>query len=560
MCATTKFSALIFRDIFFVASFPDTTERTTMANNNRNININIKINNTEENRRKRRVLVFPGPAGNSPGGTAADKDFAIDEDDYLVIREILSGSRIEGDITDTRIVTDIRWMVEIRDNDDEQRVCELGMPYTYNNFDEPVLSLPSSIGELKHLTTLDLRSSLIASLPPSIGKLQNLRDLDLSYMEDLFQLPQEIGDLASLNILDLEESSITSLPPSIGRLRNLQYLNLSETRKLSELPEELGNLVSLNKLNLRGSTIISLPASIGRLQNLDDLNLADTENLSKLPEQVGDLASLTKLNLKLSSIASLPPSIGQLRNLNDLNLSQTENLLELPEEIGDLASLNKLDLGGSSITSLPSSLKMLCNLAYLDLSEASGFQGPLTEIGHLTANLKVLDLSGLELSSLPDSIGRLKGLMFLNLYGLCIPKLEEKTLYEFLLMVARRCSLLGLIELKEGSLPTKEEDNLDFAVACNRARSRMGFGVVDNKESIGAGTTLAPELWPLLLSAATRAFDWYPNPDQSKSSSGSTPYTIPQQDAMYQLLVDDRESFLGVLYRRSQHEGCLLRR
>jgi Leucine-rich repeat (LRR) protein len=513
MCATTKFSALIFRDIFFVASFPDTTERTTMANNNRNININIKINNTEENRRKRRVLVFPGPTGNSPGGTAADKDFAIDEDDYLVIREILSGSRIEGDITDTRIVTDIRWMVEIRDNDDEQRVCELGMPYTYNNFDEPVLSLPSSIGELKHLTTLDLRSSLIASLPPSIGKLQNLRDLDLSYMEDLFQLPQEIGDLASLNILDLEESSITSLPPSIGRLRNLQYLNLSETRKLSELPEELGNLVSLNKLNLRGS-----------------------------------------------SIASLPPSIGQLRNLNDLNLSQTENLLELPEEIGDLASLNKLDLGGSSITSLPSSLKMLCNLAYLDLSEASGFQGPLTEIGHLTANLKVLDLSGLELSSLPDSIGRLKGLMFLNLYGLCIPKLEEKTLYEFLLMVARRCSLLGLIELKEGSLPTKEEDNLDFAVACNRARSRMGFGVVDNKESIGAGTTLAPELWPLLLSAATRAFDWYPNPDQSKSSSGSTPYTIPQQDAMYQLLVDDRESFLGVLYRRSQHEGCLLRR
>jgi leucine-rich repeat protein SHOC2 len=527
-------------------------ERTNMANNNSNIH--TKIDNTVESQR-RKVLVFPGPAGDSPGGTPVDKDFAIDEDDYLVIREILLGSGIEGDMEEARIETNVRWMIEIREDDDERRVCELGMPYTFNNFDEPVLSLPSSIGELKYLTTLDLRGSLIASLPPSIGLLQNLRDLDLSYMEDLFQLPQEIGDLVSLNILDLEESSITSLPPSIGRLRNLQYLNLSETRKLSKLPEELGNLASLNKLNLRGSTIASLPASIGRLQTLDDLILADTKKMSKLPEEIGDLTGLTKLSLKLSSIASLPPSIGQLRNLNDLNLSYTENLLELPEEIGDLASLTKLDLGGSSITSIPSSLKRLQNLGYLDLSEASEFQGPLTEIGHLTANLKVLDLSGLELPSLPDAIGRLKGLMFLNLYGISIPELKGNTLYEFLLMVARSCPLLGLIELKEGSLAAKEKENLDFSVACNRSRCRTGFGAVDKNDSVGAERTLAPELWPLFLSAATRAFDWNPNPYQSKSSSRSTPYTLPQQDAIYQFLVDGRELFLGVLYRRSQHEG-----
>ena len=69
-----------------------------MANNN----IHIKINNTEESK-IRRVLVFPGPAGKYPGGTPFDKDFSIDEDDYLVIRKILFGSGIEGDKEETRI-------------------------------------------------------------------------------------------------------------------------------------------------------------------------------------------------------------------------------------------------------------------------------------------------------------------------------------------------------------------------------------------------------------------------------------------------------------------------
>jgi len=235
-------------------------------------------------RKKRQVLI--------------GKDFAIDEDDSLVVSEILSSQwvSIEGDQIERQALK----LVEIRENDEERRVYKLRLTEDDDDY-----------------------YSDIRWLPPSIGKLQNLVELDLSRPKLLKELPEEIGDLVSLNKMNLSNAGITSLPPSIGRLQNLVKLDLSYTKNLFQLPEEIGDLINLNELKLGFSKITSLPSSIGQLKNLKYLNLAWTRNLSELPDEIGDLASLSILRLWGSGIMSLPDSIGRLPGLIYLGLSST---------------------------------------------------------------------------------------------------------------------------------------------------------------------------------------------------------------------------------------------
>jgi len=123
-----------------------------------------------------------------------DKDFVIDEDDYLVLSELLLIEGIPSDATETRL----RRMVGIEKRRD-------------SNADN-ILSLPASIEHLKslpNLTDLELSSDRIT---PS---------LDLSSTRKFSKLPEEIGNLFSLNTLNLMYSKITFLPPSIGRLQTI---------------------------------------------------------------------------------------------------------------------------------------------------------------------------------------------------------------------------------------------------------------------------------------------------------------------------------------------------
>ena len=142
----------------------------------------------------------------------------------------------------------------------------------------------------------------------------------------------------------------------------------------------------------------------------------------------------------------------------------------MPEWIGDLISLNRLDLDYSGITSLPSSIGRLHNLEELSLVE-TGLSCLPDEIGDL-ASLENLDLSGsCGITSLLPSIGRLHNLEYIA------------------------SDWPGLLKTTTGA---KE---MQYALACNRARSRTGFGIT-NKESI----QMTPKQWPLVLNRATRAF------------------------------------------------------
>jgi len=414
-------------------------------------------------RARRKVLAFSGIV----------KDFAIDEDDYGVIRELL----LDWGWDDENVIQKlIMSSVKIEEDDKERRVCNFCMRHVNA---ANLRTIPPSIGRLQNLKELDLCGLTCTLLPPSIGKLQNLTILDLSFSSLLSNLPEEIGDLASLEELHLRFSSgLTSLPPSIGRLQNLRYLDLNGTNSLLKLPEEIGDLANLDTLKLHGSAITLLPPSIGQSQNLKHLGLSQTENLLQLPEEIGELASLEELDLHSSGITSLPTSIGRLQNLKDLNLSWIESLLELPEEIGDLASLNKLNLNNSLITSLPPSIGRLQNLYDLDLSHTSFL--------------------------LPKEIGELVSLTNLNLYSIC----EEDE---------------------------RGENKIFFALACNGARSRT------------RSIRTVPKLWPRMLNNATRAFSGF-------HRSPYKTYSVQKPDAIYQLLIIGRESFIRLIGNRNTRD------
>ncbi len=97
----------------------------------------------------------------------------------------------------------------------------------------------------------------IESLPTPIGQLQHLTKLQLIDYGNLKQLPQIIASLSSLSMLDLSGyNSIESLPTTIGQLQHLTKLRLTNCENLKELFQSIASLSSLSMFNL--SSVIPL--------------------------------------------------------------------------------------------------------------------------------------------------------------------------------------------------------------------------------------------------------------------------------------------------------------
>jgi hypothetical protein len=207
-----------------------------------------------------------------------------------------------------------------------------------------------------------------------------------------------------------------------------------------------------------------------------------------LPEEIGNLSNLKSLYLYGSMITSLPSSIGRLQNLELLDLHNTDNLSELPEEIGDLTRLRDFDLKESAVTSFPLTFR------------------------------------------------RFTGLRRVDFYNSCFWKLQdledESKKRKFLLNIVQDCRFLGSLGSRiDNKIRDEDNEELQYKLAYNRARLRM--------ESV------VSKLWPHVLKSGTRAFEPYNDyyfelfDDENKL------------DAMYRLLVDFRESFVGVLLNRN---------
>jgi Leucine-rich repeat (LRR) protein len=224
-------------------------------------------------------------------------------------------------------------------------------------------------------------------------------DLSLSYNRNLTAIPSEIGNLTILTTIDLSNNQLQVLPPEIGNLTSLRHLNLS-SNQFQVIPSELDKLINLTCLNLSKNRFTNLPAEIGKLTKLRTLYLSNN-CLTSLSAEVGKLTRLTKFYLSNNCLTSLPAEVGKLIRLIEFYLSNN-CLTSLPAEVGKLANLKYLKLSNNKLTIIPNELGKLVNLKYLELSNNKLTIIP-SELSKLN-KLKNLGLYKNHLVKLPASI------------------------------------------------------------------------------------------------------------------------------------------------------------
>ncbi|KAF2297255.1 hypothetical protein GH714_020063 [Hevea brasiliensis] len=188
---------------------------------------------------------------------------------------------------------------------------------------------------------LYLSDTAIEELPSSIGCLRRLSTLDLMNCKRLKNLPCTVSKLASLQKLILSGcSSITMFPE----------VNLSGCSKFENFPEILETMVSLRYLYLDRTAIRRLPLPIKNLPGLSVLELGNCKNLVKMPE----------------FYSSLPDWNADLEYLRKLCLSGC-GISHVPCTIRCFSSLEVLDLSGNNFEHLHISFENFPELQYLGL-------------------------------------------------------------------------------------------------------------------------------------------------------------------------------------------------
>jgi Leucine-rich repeat (LRR) protein len=116
------------------------------------------------------------------------------------------------------------------------------------------MTMPSSIGNLKNLTSLEIDSSNITTKTlSSIANIRNLKFFTIfSCGCSVGKLPPAIGNITSLEILDVWDCRQLSgtIPQEIGALKKLTSLTLSSTGLSGRIPSSIGNLTQLTDLRL----------------------------------------------------------------------------------------------------------------------------------------------------------------------------------------------------------------------------------------------------------------------------------------------------------------------
>ncbi|XP_031284279.1 putative disease resistance RPP13-like protein 3 [Pistacia vera] len=232
-------------------------------------------------------------------------------------------------------------------------------------------TLPKEVGKLIHLIYLGLQDEAIITLPSSIGNLRRLQTLHMEGAHTYVPLPTEISKLQELRHLIGFFSG--SLPiANLKKLLTLKYVYQSSWEELN--PESLVDLQEL------------------QIQCDGDLTIPEFKF-----ETVAKLRSLRVLSVWLDPDLSFPSLqlLGHCRCLVDLRLcGRIEKLPENLEEI--FPNLEGLKLADSLLEedSIPS-LERLPNLMFLVLANASYLGKKLSCRANGFPRLEVLLLSNL---------------------------------------------------------------------------------------------------------------------------------------------------------------------
>ncbi|XP_023266359.1 leucine-rich repeat-containing protein 18 [Seriola lalandi dorsalis] len=114
-----------------------------------------------------------------------------------------------------------------------------------------IQKLPDNIGNFSSLRWLDLHSNKLESVPETISNLVGLTHLNVSNNRlTSAGLPSTMGLLTSLKSLNLGMNQLDTLPTTMAALGNLQEIGLFDNLFIN-LPEFLSGLRNLTKVNMK---------------------------------------------------------------------------------------------------------------------------------------------------------------------------------------------------------------------------------------------------------------------------------------------------------------------
>uniref|UniRef100_A0A2C9V4N4 NB-ARC domain-containing protein n=1 Tax=Manihot esculenta TaxID=3983 RepID=A0A2C9V4N4_MANES len=260
--------------------------------------------------------------------------------------------------------------------------------------------IPNEIGDLIHLRYLGLRNtkvSMEAALPTSIGNLRSLCTLDVRNNQSL-RLPDVVWKLKNLRHLFVDLLKILEYC-RMDTLRNLETLKWAHPASLirKNAMHKLTNLRNIAiGFNKREEIDLVMKSPIFSKGSLHSLNILARESSFPSLEPLSHCQSLKKLELR-GEIPEHPSSLHH-------------NLEFLP------VSLNKLILSNSGLNQDPMSfLQKLPNLSFLHLEDKS-YKG--TKMGcsaHGFPQLETLKLEGLGVQEWKIEEGAMPCLKILHL-------------------------------------------------------------------------------------------------------------------------------------------------
>ena len=286
-----------------------------------------------------------------------------------------------------------------------------------NNLRGPI---PPELGQLAHLTTLDLaRNALSGPVPPELGQLDNLRLLQLGVNSLTGSIPPEFGQLENLERLALSYNSLTGFIPSeLSQLQNLVELLLGDNSLIGSIPPELAELEDLYWIGLEDNLLTGpIPPELARLQNLTVLELGQNTLSGAIPLELGQLENLRNLDLRANVLTgSITPELAGLENLEWIDLGYNLLTGPIPPELARLQKLSELELGYNRLSGpIPPELGQLQNLTVLSL-ERNTLTGPIPPEIERLEMLTLLNLGYNELTDfIPPELGNLSTLEVLDL-------------------------------------------------------------------------------------------------------------------------------------------------
>ncbi|XP_054452221.1 DISP complex protein LRCH3 isoform X2 [Anoplopoma fimbria] len=223
-----------------------------------------------------------GPAGPAPWNRSLDR--ALDEASAtgslnLSARKLkeFPRSATNHDLTDTT-TTD---MSRNRLSELPLDVCLFVSLESLNLYQNCIRSLPDSLLNLQALTYLNLSRNQLSVLPVVVCSLP-LKVLIICNNK-LVSLPEEVGQLRHLTELDVSCNEIQTLPCQVGQLEALRDLNIRRNH-LVRLPPELADL-PLVRLDFSCNKVTSIPVCYRQLSQLQTIVL-DNNPLQTPPAQI----------------------------------------------------------------------------------------------------------------------------------------------------------------------------------------------------------------------------------------------------------------------------------